>query len=195
MDVGEVNVALARFLPGGLLLQDLHPSAPGWKHVFEPFIRQSAGLGKAPPEAQRRRPVRAFLRPCGHRRRGGGIAGLQAALAAGRAGVRCSCANKRPIGAGARRSMADRDGAPAEAWVAAAVAELEAMENVHLRPRTMGAGVYDHGYVLAYERVSDHDPEDGVPRHRLWRIRTRQVITATGAIERPLALPGTTNPG
>jgi sarcosine oxidase subunit alpha len=46
------------------------------------------------------------------------------------------------------------------------------MENVHLRLRTMVAGVYDHGYVLAYERVSDHAPQDGTPRHRLWRIRT-----------------------
>jgi sarcosine oxidase subunit alpha len=44
-DIGEVN-ALCALPAGGLLLQDLHPSAPGWKHVFEPFIRQSAGLGR-----------------------------------------------------------------------------------------------------------------------------------------------------
>jgi sarcosine oxidase subunit alpha len=36
---------------GGLLLQDVHPPARGfWKHVFEPFIRQSAGLGRAPKD-------------------------------------------------------------------------------------------------------------------------------------------------
>jgi sarcosine oxidase subunit alpha len=87
------------------------------------------------------------------------------------------------------------DGAPAEDWIAAAVAELEGMENVHLRLRTMVAGVYDHGYVLAYERVSDHAPQDGVPRHRLWRIRTGQVVSAIGAIERPLSFAGNDKPG
>jgi sarcosine oxidase subunit alpha len=69
------------------------------------------------------------------------------------------------------------------------------MENVHLRLRTMVAGVYDHGYVLAYERVSDHAPQDGVPRHRLWRIRTGQVVSAIGAIERPLSFAGNDKPG
>jgi sarcosine oxidase subunit alpha len=59
----------------------------------------------------------------------------------------------------------------------------------------MVAGVYDHGYVLAYERVSDHAPQDGVPRHRLWRIRTGQVISAIGAIERPLSFAGNDKPG
>jgi hypothetical protein len=32
------------------------------------------------------------------------------------------------------------------------------MDNVTLKTRMMGAGVYDHGYLLGYERVSDHDP-------------------------------------
>ena len=59
----------------------------------------------------------------------------------------------------------------------------------------MGAGIYDHGYALAYERIADHTPGDGRPRHRLWRIRARQIITATGAIERPLSFAGNDIPG
>ena len=59
----------------------------------------------------------------------------------------------------------------------------------------MGAGVYDHGYALAYERVSDHTPGKDQPRHRLWRIRAKQIITATGAIERPLSFAGNDIPG
>jgi sarcosine oxidase subunit alpha len=43
--------------------------------------------------------------------------------------------------------------------------------------------------------VSDHDPKPGVPRHRLWRIRTGQVISAIGAIERPLSFAGNDKPG
>ena len=59
----------------------------------------------------------------------------------------------------------------------------------------MGAGVYDHGYVLGYERIRDHAPEALGPRHRLWRVRAGHVITATGAIERPLSFAGNDVPG
>jgi sarcosine oxidase subunit alpha len=69
------------------------------------------------------------------------------------------------------------------------------MENVTMRLRTMVAGVYDHGYVLAYERVADHAPGSDAPRHRLWRIRARHVIAATGALERPLSFAGNDKPG
>jgi sarcosine oxidase subunit alpha len=59
----------------------------------------------------------------------------------------------------------------------------------------MAAGVYDHGYVLADEKVADHAPGDGRPRHRLWRIRAKRIVTATGAIERPLSFAGNDIPG
>jgi sarcosine oxidase subunit alpha len=196
-DVGEVNVALARFLPAGFYYKTFMYPRPFWKHVFEPFIRQSAGLGKAPdPKHSDPDRYEHFYAHVDIVVAGGGIAGLQAALEAGRAGVRVLlCEQTAHWGGRAPVDGVTVDGAPAEAWIAAAVAELEAMENVHLRPRTMVAGVYDHGYVLAYERVSDHDPQDGVPRHRLWRIRTRQVISAIGAIERPLSFAGNDKPG
>ena len=50
-----------------------------------------------------------------------------------------------------------------------------------MRSRMMGAGVYDHGYLLGYERLNDHLSTNEGPRHRLWRIRAKQIITATGA--------------
>ncbi|MFC6585968.1 glycine cleavage T C-terminal barrel domain-containing protein [Sulfitobacter pacificus] len=75
------------------------------------------------------------------------------------------------------------------------LAALRAMDNVTLRLRTMGAGVYDHGYALGYERLSDHTPGAAGPRHRLWRVRAAQIITATGAIERPLSFAGNDIPG
>jgi sarcosine oxidase subunit alpha len=69
------------------------------------------------------------------------------------------------------------------------------MPNVTLRTRMMGAGVYDHGYLLGYERLRDHAPEAAGPRHRLWRIRAKRIVTATGAIERPLSFAGNDVPG
>ncbi|MGD9865011.1 MAG: 2Fe-2S iron-sulfur cluster-binding protein, partial [Pseudodonghicola sp.] len=49
-DVGAVNSALARFLPAGFYYKTfLHPRA-FWKHIYEPFIRRSAGLGQVPQQ-------------------------------------------------------------------------------------------------------------------------------------------------
>ena len=46
--------------------------------------------------------------------------------------------------------------------------------------------------------MADHDPAllaAGAPRHRLWRVRAKQVILATGAIERPIAFANNDRPG
>jgi sarcosine oxidase subunit alpha len=196
-DVGQVNAALARFLPAGFYYKTfIHPRAL-WKHLYEPVIRRSAGLGKA-PDPETRDPdhyehLYAFVDVLIV---GGGTAGLAAARAAGRAGARVLLIEQTPHWGGrAPVDGGEIDGQPAEGWVAATVAELQAMENVTLRARTMGAGVYDHGYVLAYERAGDHLAAPAGPRHRLWRIRAERIVTATGALERPLAFAGNDVPG
>jgi sarcosine oxidase subunit alpha len=87
-------------------------------------------------------------------------------------------------------------GAVLDVWHADVRGEYEdEADDVRLRARVTGVGVYDHGYVLAQERLTDHAPGVPGPRHRLWKIRAGQVVTATGAIERPLAFAGNDLPG
>ena len=194
-DVGVVNNYVARFLPAGFYYKTFMAPRAAWKHVFEPIVRQSAGLGRVPKDrdADRYEHFYAFVDVMVI---GGGIAGLQAAKAAGEAGARVLLVEQTADWGGrAPVDGAEIDGKPAADWVEETLAALLAMENVTLRTRMMGAGVYDHGYVLAYERVADHTPGDGRPRHRLWRVRAKQVITATGAIERPLSFAGNDVPG
>ena len=47
-DLGAVNALFSRFLPAGFYYKMFLWPRAFWKHVYEPFIRQSAGLGKAP---------------------------------------------------------------------------------------------------------------------------------------------------
>ena len=193
-DVGAINTHLSRFLPAGFYYKMFIHPRPLWKHVYEPIIRKSAGLGKAPTERDGDT-YEHFHATVDVLVVGGGIAGLSSALAAGRSGARVLLVEQTPHWGG--RAVVDDpqiDGQAADDWVSGTVAALEAMENVTIRTRCMGAGVYDHGYALAYERLGDHGPSDG-PRHRLWRIRAKQIITATGAIERPLSFARNDIPG
>ena len=194
-DVGAINKHLSRFLPAGFYYKMFIHPRPLWKYVYEPIIRQSAGLGKAPKDRDvdtyEHFHVNVDVMVVG-----GGVAGLSAALAAGRAGARVMLVEQTAHWGG--RAVVDQpeiDGLAADVWVNNALQDLDKMENVTVRNRTQGAGVYDHGYVLAYERLGDHKRDLDAPRHRLWRIRAKQIVTATGAIERPLSFAGNDIPG
>ena len=194
-DVGVVNNYVARFLPAGFYYKTFIHPRPFWKHVFEPIIRRSAGLGKAPTtgDADRYEYAYAF---CDVLVVGAGVAGLMAAKAAADAGSRVILLEQAPtLGGRAPVDETEVRGQPVEAWLSAMESDLAARDNVTIRTRTCGFGVYDHGYVLADERVADHTPGDGRPKHRLWRIRTGKIVTATGAIERPLSFAGNDIPG
>ena len=194
-DVGAINARLSRFLPAGFYYKMfIHPRS-FWKHVYEPVIRRSAGLGQAPDSRDADR-YEHFHVHVDVLVVGGGIAGLTAALAAGEAGLRVLLIEQTAHWGG--RAAVDGpviDGRPAAEWIDAAVARLRDMETVRLRTRTMGAGVYDHGYALAYEKVGEHMPEGQGVRQRLWQIRADRIVAATGAIERPLSFAGNDIPG
>ncbi|WP_170390450.1 sarcosine oxidase subunit alpha family protein [Ruegeria arenilitoris] len=196
-DIGAVNTALARFLPAGFYYKTfIHPK-PFWKHVYEPFIRQSAGLGKAPDKDSRDADTyEHFYAFTDVLVIGGGVAGLQAAKTAAQSGAKVMLIEQTAHWGG--RAPVDGgtiNNEPVDKFVEQLVSELETMDDVTMRLRCMGAGVYDHGYVLGYERLTDHKPGTQGPRHRLWRIRAKQVVTATGAIERPLSFAGNDVPG
>ena len=194
-DVGAVNTHLSRFLPAGFYYKMFMYPRAFWKHVYEPIIRHSAGLGKAPKD----RDVDTyehFYAFADVLVIGGGIAGLQAAFTAGQSGAKvllleqtAHLGGRAPVDGGTVNEL------PVDKYVEKLASDLVNMPNVTIRTRCMGAGVYDHGYVLGYEQLRDHAPQSPGPRHRLWRIRAGQVITATGAIERPLSFAGNDIPG
>jgi sarcosine oxidase, subunit alpha len=60
-------------------------------------------------------------------------------------------------------------------------------EGVTYLTRATALGVYDDGYVTVLERAGNRD--------RLWHVRARQVILATGAFERSIAFADNDRPG
>jgi sarcosine oxidase subunit alpha len=194
-DVGAINTQLSQFMPAGFYYKMFMYPQSFWKHVYEPFIRKAAGLGKAPKDRDQDT-YEHFHAQVDVLVVGGGIAGLAAAHAAGERGARVLLVEQTAAWGG--RAVVDTpqiDGVPAAEWIKVTVQALDKMPNVDMRLRCMGAGVYDHGYTLAYERLTDHAPNDDGPRQRLWRIRAKQIVTATGAIERPLSFAANDLPG
>ncbi|MEQ8603748.1 MAG: sarcosine oxidase subunit alpha family protein [Marivibrio sp.] len=197
-DIGAINSKLSRFFPAGFYYKTFMWPRKLWEPVYEKVIRKAAGMGESPMEWDPDSYAQHFEH-CDVLIAGGGPAGLAAALAAGRAGARVILADEGPeFGGSLLSDVLEVDGEPADAWIEKTVAELQAMEEVTLLPRTTVTAYYDHNFLTACERVTDHlgpQVDDGVPRQRFWKIRARQTILAQGSIERPLLFADNDRPG
>ncbi|MBE8518832.1 (2Fe-2S)-binding protein [Amycolatopsis sp. H6(2020)] len=71
----------------------------------------------------------------------------------------------------------------------------EAPEGVRFLSRTTAFGVYDDGFVLALERRGEPAAPERISRQRVWRIRAKRIVVATGAHERPIVFPDNDRPG
>jgi sarcosine oxidase, subunit alpha len=199
-DVGATGDLLSPFLPAGFYYKTFLWPASWWTKVYEPFIRRAAGLGRSPtlPDPDRYLHRHAH---CDVLVVGAGPAGLMAALAAGRTGARVILAEREAeLGGsllGESGALADFDGRAGDSWLQAVVAELASMPDVTVLRRTNAFGYLDHNYLVLHERVTDHLPlpPANLPRQRLWRVRAKQVVLCTGAIERPLVFHGNDRPG
>ena len=194
-DIGGINRIMSRVFPAGFYYKTFIFPRFAWKHVFEPFIRKAAGLGAAPTEKDSDK-YEYFYAHVDVLIIGGGTSGLAAALEVGRSGAKVLVLEQKNTWGG--RAPVDGvliDNQISEEWINDAMTELQSMPNVTLKNRTMGAGVYDHGWATGYESITDHIPGKKGPRQRLWRIRAKRILTTTGAIERPLSFAGNDLPG
>jgi sarcosine oxidase, subunit alpha len=130
---------------------------------------------------------------------GAGPAGLAATLAASAGGARVLLIDDQPEPGGDLLSETQTlDGNPAPLWVDEVRAELADRPEVRILNRSSVFGYYDQNYVLALERRTDHlagPAAPGVSRQRVWHIRARRVVLATGARERPMVFENNDRPG
>jgi len=197
-DVGAINNWVSRLLPAGFYYKTFMWPRSAWMR-YEHHIRHAAGLGHAPalpdPDHYDKRHAHCDVFVAG-----GGPAGLIAALGAARAGARVMLVDEQvQLGGSLLYAPATIRGRTGLEWVSERVAELNSYPEVTVLTRATVTGYYDHNFLVVNERRTDHlgpgqsDPK--LARERLWRVRAKQVVIATGAIERPLVFDGNDSPG
>ena len=195
-DAGAVAGWASPLLSAGFYYKTFLWPPAFWAKLYEPAIRAAAGLGKAPTGPDPDRYVHQYTH-CEILVIGAGPAGIAAALAAASTGVRVMlCDEQAELGGSLlTETSAAISGTPASEWLADALASLEG--RVTLLPRTTAFGWYPDNMIGLVERIADHpaQPDPNLPRERLWQVRAREVILATGAIERPLVFPHNDRPG
>jgi sarcosine oxidase, subunit alpha len=174
---------LHRFLPAGFYYKTFFPN---W-HRYEPRIREMAGLGRLRGDVDARhyetRNAQADVLVVG-----AGPAGLAAARAAASAGLSVILADDRAdIGGSLLWQDATIDGVPGLDWAGMAT------RGVRMMPATTVFGAYDDGAFGLLERRALAPA--GWAGERLWTVRARHAVLATGAIERPLVFPHNDRPG
>jgi sarcosine oxidase subunit alpha len=197
-DIGGVNNLLSPFFAAGFYYKTFMWPKAAWEKVYEPFIRKAAGLGVSPTEDDPDHYANRYAH-CDVLVAGAGVAGLSAALAAAQSGARVILVDEQPEVGGALHydTSVKIDGQNGYDWAQATAAKLKAMENVTVLTRTTAFGYYNHNFVGLVERVTDHlpKPDKKLPRERLWQVRAKRVILATGSIERHMVFANNDRPG
>ncbi len=195
-DLMSINSKFSRMMPAGFYYKTfMWPKAMWMK--YEHFIRKASGLGESPRVNDPDRYEHGHAH-CDLLVVGGGVAGLTAALAAGRAGARVILVDEQAeFGGLTLNSHAQIDGKSATQWIDQVVSELKTMEEVTLLNRSTAFGYHDYNFVTVNQRLTDHLAITGRQggREKVWQIRAHQVVLATGAAERPLVFANNDRPG
>src|ERR1700722_9931281 len=202
VDLGAFNDLFSPLFGAGFYYKTfMGPSLLGknwaWARIYEPMIRRAAGLGAPPREPDPDRYTRTFDH-CDVLIIGAGPAGLAAALAASQSRARVVVCDENPAVGGSllAEGEAEIDGKSVLKWLEDTVAALRSSPNVRMMTRTQAFGYYAQNFVGLNERIAEADliVDPDLPRERLWQMRAREVVLATGAIERPLVFADNDRP-
>ncbi|MCY3820580.1 MAG: sarcosine oxidase subunit alpha family protein [Gammaproteobacteria bacterium] len=185
-----------RFLPAGFYYKTFMQPPRLWM-TWERLLRRAAGFGEA-PDGRDPDTYDKMNHHCDVLVVGAGPAGLAAALEAARSGARVLVGDEgQEFGGSLLAETLTVAGGSGADWVEDAVAELSSCPDVTLLPRATVSGYYDHNFFTILERRTDHlgPVNGGGSRQRLHRVRARQAVLATGAIERPLVFANNDLPG
>jgi len=199
-DVGGINNFFSPLIPAGFYYKTFMWPASFWKK-YEYFIRKSAGLGKSPTKPDQDIYDHRYLY-CDVLVIGGGISGIIAAKIACNKNLNTVLLDdKNNLGGSTIYQENDWfkiNNKDSNEWLKKEIENLKSFKNLNIKTRTTVAAFHSYNYLLARENLTDHlslnDKKDKI-RQRLWKIRAKKVIIATGAIERPLIFNNNDRPG
>ena len=200
-DIGGINNFISPVLPAGFYYKTFMWPKKFWNSVYEPAIRKSAGLGKSPTQPDPELYEHKYIH-CDVLIVGGGIAGIIAAnISADNGNNTLLIDDKKILGGNTifqnneNFKINDKN---SSAWLNDIVKDLNNKKNLTILNRTSLAAYHSYNFLLARENISDHksiNERSNKLRQRLWKIRAKKVILATGAIERPLIFNNNDRPG
>ena len=195
-DFGALQGKLSRFMVPGFYYKTF--MWPSWLWpIYEKLLRNRAGYGVVPslPDVDRYEKRNIH---CEFLIIGGGPAGITAALAAGRSGLRVILVDEQnELGGTLLNDRVQIDSKYAHTWLNESINELNKMPEVKILSRSTAFGNYEHQYIGVLERIPEHHLKNSInlPRERIWKIRAAKTFIATGAIERSLVFVGNDVPG
>lgn len=193
-DLMAINDFLSPLLTAGFYYKTFMWPKYFWEKIYEPIIRNSAGMGKLSGHSDPSHYDKGFLH-CDLLIIGAGPAGLIAALEAGKAGLRVILADEDFLPGGRLNSETYQiDQKPATLWIEETVEQLRNMPNIRLMTRMTVYGCYDHGIYGAVEQIAPEVLEKSKPRQILWRIYSKRALLCAGAIERSIAFGNNDRP-
>ncbi len=179
-------------MPAGFYYRSLHKPAWIWPIALKQ-VRKAAGLGKIAPDFHIPGKYDEIYPQTDVCVIGGGAAGMSAALAAARQGLRVILLESRPWLGGFfdYRTVEYAGGVPLYRRARELVQQLEQTPNVRIFTHTAMIGAYHHNLITAFQKGTETDHFD----ERYIEIQAQSIIVATGCIERPLLFENNERPG
>jgi sarcosine oxidase subunit alpha len=164
---------------------------PSWRW-FEPAILRATGFG-SPSGVSDRRTVQHRHATCDVLVIGAGPSGILTALGLQGTGLRIIVADDQPTPGGSLLwdSLQIEGSSPVE-FARSSIVALEADSDITLLRSTIVTGAYENDFFTLVQSLHD---DGGVRGERLWKLRARHVVLATGMIDRPLLFAGNDRPG
>jgi sarcosine oxidase subunit alpha len=199
-DVGEINNLFSPFIPAGFYYKTFMWPANLWKK-YEYFIRKAAGLGVSPTKRDPDLYDHKYYH-CDVLIIGTGPAGLASAAIAVKSGKKILLVDEKPEHGGslvgANNEITKINNNTPKEWIKRTLSELLKNKNIKILNRTSVAAYHNYNYLIMMENLTDHLNENDKKnkiRQRLWKVRAKKVILATGSIERTMIFDSNDIPG
>ncbi len=198
-DFGAINDLLSPFFPAGFYYKTFMWPPKFWK-IYEFFIRHAAGLGKSPKKDDPHK-YEHFHYHCDLLVVGSGVSGLYTAEIAARNNLKVLLIEQEnEIGGEILTTLGENtkiNNTLINEWKNNVINNLKNFSNVKIVSNTTCFAYFHYNLLLA---IQDLEPENGLTktheiRQRIWKIRSKKVVLATGAIERPIIFNNNDRPG